>query len=256
MRNKKLVILISILGGIALLIILASVIFSVRTVTAVCRNSVDEQLNADVVEAADISFASIFMINKESITKKINDNVVYAEVKAVERVFPDKINLIYYKLSEDIQFKVGETYYKASSSGKVLGVGKSTSDVVAEVTLGNPAVSPSVGSYFNNADSEDLSTLKVLYDNLDLFEYHGSQPLNKGIYAKIDLSGSDVVITTATGVKFDLRCGVDNMKRAGEDKILEQLRIAVEMYVSGLFSKTSGRYIVSYNLSSSYSPSV
>ena len=48
MRNKKLIVLFSILAFVTLLVVLSSVIFSVQTVYASCYNDDDEQLDAIV----------------------------------------------------------------------------------------------------------------------------------------------------------------------------------------------------------------
>lgn len=239
------------------MIVLASVIFSVQTVVARCRNDLDDEaLSAEVVAAAGIPFTSIFMLDEDAVIRRVNEKVLYAEMINVERVFPNKVNLNYNKLYEDIRFESGGESYVASASGRILKKGQASADTVVNVKLGAAPISVAVGTHFNSSDSADMIALDTLINGLENLG-DSTQAFDKGLYSEIDLTGNlraasgiimhDIIVTTKSGVRFDLLSNSETGAQADADKIFSQLRVAISMYTSGKFSILSGRYIVAYN---------
>lgn len=252
MINKKLIVLLSIFGGIALIIILSSVIFAVHTVSASCVNDIDTALDSQVVESADADGASIFFLDEDAIVDKVDSSVVNAEMISITKIFPNKILLNYNKLYNDIVFKVNNKEYLSSASGKIQSIDTDSADCIS-VVLGGTPTSLEVGSYFNDKSSDDIVALDTIINELyRLEDTDGNQVIYKNAFESIDLSGADVVITTSTGARFELYCNPDTNERADSDKILEQLAVAVSMYIDDDCPKT-GTYTVTYtNMQGSY----
>lgn len=228
------------------MIILASVIFSVHTVVGHCCNDIEDTLiSAQVVEAADIGFTSIFMLNEDEIIEKIDSKVVYAEMNSIERIFPNKVSLHYDKLYDDIQFEHNGSWYVSSASGRILKAEKSD-NVATTVKLGSAPASLSVGTYFNGADSADRVAIGTVVGRASDFVVDDLPAIDKSLFVEIDLSGIDIVITTSTGAKLILYANVD-MIRGDADRIFEQLRLAVTAYLrSDIGKREKGAYKVSY----------
>ena len=86
MRNKKLIVLFSILAFLTLLVVLSSVIFSVQNVYASCYNAEDEAFD-EIVASNEINGItkgkSIFLLNESKAIEKIESNL--SDVKVVNR---------------------------------------------------------------------------------------------------------------------------------------------------------------------------
>ena len=94
MKNKSLIILISILFFIVLVIVLGSTVFSVKEVSL---NFMSEKVNVhdtdeEIIQNSELKVTgSIFLVNKTQIKETIQKTYPYIRVINVESVFPDKI---------------------------------------------------------------------------------------------------------------------------------------------------------------------
>ena len=95
MNNKKLTILISILLLVTLVIVLASTVFTLKTVSFNFLNQrlVLADYNTDnYLSGIDVPYgSSIFFVNKEDLSSKLEKNNAYLQVVSIETTFPNNI---------------------------------------------------------------------------------------------------------------------------------------------------------------------
>ena len=113
MRNKKLIILFSVLLGITLLVVFNSVLFSVQHVNAYCYNQEQSVYQEQVLKAHKIKRGkSIFLVNKKKVIDNVHSAVPQVRVVNVEKKFPNRIWINYVEETEYLQVSQGtKTYY-------------------------------------------------------------------------------------------------------------------------------------------------
>ncbi len=115
MKSKKLAILISILLIIALVVVLASTIFTLQTVSFNFlnqRNVLKDYDNEDYLGDVDVPYGdSIFLINKENLSKKLEKENAYLEVVSVETTFPNNIVVHASEREEVYAIKLSDNNY-------------------------------------------------------------------------------------------------------------------------------------------------
>ena len=101
MKNKRLVVLLSIFLVITVLIVLCSTVFTLHTVDIVWLTSTNNLNNAtkeSIMAAGNIKTGeSVFLLNKEEYKNNIEKNLPYAQIISLEIGFPNKLTI---KLSE------------------------------------------------------------------------------------------------------------------------------------------------------------
>ena len=130
MRNKKLIVIFSILLALTLLVVLNSVLFSVRTVTAHCFNYDDTIIENDgkkladkVIESAGIKKgSSIFLVNKEKTAANIVARQTGVKVVNIEKRFPNRITIHYAKLVDTFQVAMPRGYYICTNDGRIVEI--------------------------------------------------------------------------------------------------------------------------------------
>ena len=113
MKKRRMIILFSILAFIMVLVLLNSVVFSIREVRAACFNSNDQKLMDRVVSASGIEpYKNIIILNEKKAIDNINGEMG-DEVKVVniERKFPDKVWIHFVKLVPVLAIEKSDGYY-------------------------------------------------------------------------------------------------------------------------------------------------
>lgn len=245
MRNKRLIILICVLGGLAAVIIIMSAVFTVYNTDAVCGTTYTEnegyyqtisEVNAEVKTVADkFKFKNIFLFNKDELIDAVNNEVSRAEAYDVECVFPNKVVVKHNLVNRDLQFKVGEKYIVTGASGKIVRVNDydSTSqsgghydETLISVT---PYASPDSAEVCKYAYAEsscyDMRALKIILGLPSvLVDSSGRRVFDKAVYSSIDLSNKNtIVIRTRNGVAFKFL--------GGANALAEKVRTMASWYV-------------------------
>lgn len=215
MRNKRLIILIAVLGGIAAIVIIMSAVFTIYNTDAACATDYGDdnslyptilEVNEEVKAVADeFRYQNIFLFDEQAVIDAVNARVPRAEAYDIECVFPNKIIVRYNLVSEDLQFAVDGGWAVAGISGKILAVnsydrtdpdGGHYSDTIISVT---PSAAPdggAAGEYvFSNRDCADMTSLRVIVGLAEsLYDGSGLRAFEKSAYASVDLSDQDLFI--------------------------------------------------------------
>lgn len=127
MKNKRLIILLSIFSFIILIVVLSSTVFTVKTSTiSVEWHSTTQVFSPQEDNKNIISVASqkenVMFYDKNLAKTNIEEKFPYAKVLKVERKFPNKIVLHLTERQEQYAIKVDDEYYVLDDSAKVLCV--------------------------------------------------------------------------------------------------------------------------------------
>lgn len=234
MRNTRLIILLSALGGLAAVIIVMSAVFTVYNTDAVCGTAYAEdskfyQTMLDVGEevkkvADDFRHKNIFLFDKDAVISAVNAKVARAEAYEVECVFPNKIVVRYKLVTEDLQFTVGDKYIVTGTSGKIVKVnnydsasesGGHYNDTLIAVTPYAAPVGETVCEYaYSDRECYDMAALNLIVGLPELLvNKNGKRTFDKASYAAIDLSDKSTVrIKMRSGLTFKLLGGANNLK--------------------------------------------
>lgn len=122
MKNKRLVILLSVFAFLVLIVVLCSTVFTVKKVqlqwltTKVNFSSTDNEVASDVKKGD-----SVFLVDKKEITKKLEDDFPYIKVVSLEIKFPNKLIIHSAERQELFDIKVKDnSHYILDGECKVL----------------------------------------------------------------------------------------------------------------------------------------
>jgi len=108
MKSKKTFILFMIFCFLAVLIVIGSVLFSIKDVVGYCYNSDDEVVRAQVSNS-DIhgieTGMNIFMLNENEVRDAVESKIPNVKVINVERKFPSSVYINYIVLEEYFQIQ-------------------------------------------------------------------------------------------------------------------------------------------------------
>jgi len=97
MKNKKLVILLSILGFLAVIVLLCSTVFTLKTVKInwlTTRYKLTSVTEDKIIKENNFDFGgSIFFLKKDKIISKLEEKYPYIKVVSIETHFPNKISV-------------------------------------------------------------------------------------------------------------------------------------------------------------------
>ncbi len=230
MRNKKLIVLFSILAFVTLLVVLSSVIFSVQTVYASCYNDDDEQLDA-IVASHEVNGIdrgkSMFMLSEKKVIEKVESSRSDVRVVNIERKFPNQVYINYVKIFEYIAFETEDCVLYASNECKILSKGDKQTEYNDHIKLICNAA-PASETEGDTLFAEDSSQYKTVCGILDAMERMDLHSVVIDMFEFIDVNNTDVngltYIKTRTGAYFELQGGTNNL--------LEKLRLAASVYLS------------------------
>lgn len=122
MKNKRLIILLSVFAFLVLIAVLCSTVFTVRVV------SVDWVTNKVSFDVADSEIAndvkkgeSVFLVNKKSIKEKLEADYPYIKITGLEIKFPNKLVVHAAERQELYSIKIKDNlHYILDGEGKVL----------------------------------------------------------------------------------------------------------------------------------------
>ncbi len=231
MRNKRLIILLSVLGGIVVLIVVMSAVFTVYHIEARCiseysppqEESINE-VSEQVVEAADdFMYRSIFLFDEEELIDTVNSNVIRAEAVNVVCVFPNKVQIEYKYVDDRLQVydESSGKYIIAGASGKITRISDNdeSSSQNSDIAMLIPAASPdnaTEGSYLYNEkeafDRMAINTFISYAESLKSASGNGGKVF-RAAYRTLDFSdalksgmtgGAKIKVVMRSGFEFDI----------------------------------------------------
>lgn len=247
MRNKKLIVLFSVLIGITLLAVFNSVLFSVQHVNAYCANREESVYIQDVLAAHKIKKGtSIFLVNKKKVTARVQAGVPQVRVLNIEKKFPNRIWINYIEESEYLQVtRQNKTYYLGKDlrvmriSDSVGGgdpIFLSFADELSALSVGDTV---SFSAYGKNGTA-------LIAEIFDGFSRLGYDDTTIDILYKIDLSGDKAIFTlaikSATGKSAGMEWSFESV-----ENMANKIRLAMTVYSSDKLTdeqKKRGRLIL------------
>lgn len=230
MRNKKLIVLFSILLFVTLVVVLSSVIFSVQNVYAYCYNTYDDVMDAKVAskEINGIKRGrSIFMLNEKAIIEEVEDKLSDVKVINVERKFPNQVYINYVRIFPYLAVETEDETLYVSNDCKILSKGEKReyyTDAIRLIYSDVPS-SKTEGEYVFSLDLPQNALLTALMDTVERMDLR-SVVIDMFEFIDISRTASDnlTYIKTRTGTYFELQGDGQNVR--------EQIRIAVSLYLS------------------------
>lgn len=252
MKNKKLIVLISILAFVVLVVVLGSTVFTVRY-SSINWLSSTNKLNPEVDYSKTIEMPygeSVFFVNKSKIINNLEQKNPYLKVISVETSFPNKLvvhvcerqslfaiealdsenNSVYAILDEDmkvVEFMDKLTYFGLTKTQKPILID------VSQTSLNFKDTDFPLGSFFQNASlTNPLNELiyafkQVGYDSFTAKGLFEGVSIVKSIpIGASDSSGDNYELTMNLKTKF----GIDIVIRNSEKSLAEKLNIAIAAY--------------------------
>ena len=258
MKSKRLVVFLSILAFLTVLVVLSSTVFTLQKVSINWMTTKVEMVGIKDSSITDIvpTGASIFLVDKEEITKDLEKEFPYLRVVGLETKFPNRIvvhtaereSLFAINMSDDN----GTRYYMVlDEKGKVLR--KTNSSIFAGEELGAKPIKVSfVGANVNADDyvvGEEVKDMP-LKDLLTRLSYTmreaGHNPTtSKGVFTDISIvyagNEKEINFKTRNGMVISLK----DAEHLTTDKLLLGLTIYDKNQQSGV---VEGTIDVWYNL--------
>lgn len=263
MRNKRLIILLSVLGGIAAIIIIMSAIFTIYSTDAECQTPYGENaetyadiqsVNAQIRKVADdFLYKNIFLFNEQELLDRVNAEVPRANAHDVECIFPNKIVVRYYLVSETMQFKKGDRYVVTGELGKVMRVnaydsvdpngGHYNERMISVIPSSEASVNDTVGQTVCAEDSYDMTVLRTILDLSDrlIDTDTGNRAFDKTNYAMIDLSDRRNLTIRMRNGAANGTYGITFRLGDGTDMLAEKLRAMASWFTSSPQENVAGR---------------
>lgn len=250
MRNKKLIVLFSVLLSITLLVVFNSVLFSVQHVNAYCANMEKSEYEESVLAAHRIKKgSSIFFVDKKKATERIEDNVSNVRVLNIEKKFPNRIYINFVEIREYIKLyynagEGGKTYF-CSNDLRVMDVTDGSDNIREAINLKvkGEVKNLEVGDTLSFATSSVSAIVTELFAALERLGYYDTVI---DLFTEIDLTGNFIELTTSTDMKWQI---------LSADDLAEKMRFALSVYFSDKLTdlqKRTGTLIVTGAKSASY----
>ena len=226
MRNKRLIILFSILLSIAIIVIFGSIIFSVSTITTFGYNinvyDEGQALSREILDAANIQGRSIFLLNDDRIIAEIEEAVPQIQVVNIERLFPNRVKINFVKMYNYFRVYRDGNYYSLRSSGRITNINEEADrnfiDIFADR---NPFLNLSVGDYmFNRTTSDFLMQVVHSFEALGVGESAASNLIE---FVNISYSQNNVYIGMRGG-------GI--IRIIGRENFLHKLQLGLSVFIS------------------------
>lgn len=244
MRNKKLIILFSVLLGITLLVVFNSVLFSVQHVNAYCANMRESQYEERILDSHKIrKNANIFFVNKRKVTENIESRVPGVKVLNVEKKFPNRIYINFVEVKEYVKaYYNGKTYY-CSNDMRVMRIedGVDNSGNAINLKFGGSLPELKPGDYFSIVPSNPptvMSDASIITEIFSALEQVGFYDTVIDLFDEIDVTGNFIELRTSNGMKWQIQT---------PDDLTYKLRLALSVYFSDKLTdlqKRSGTLII------------
>lgn len=241
MKNKSLVIILSVLAFIVLIVILSSTIFCLKTVDISFYSNTINLTNkqTEIIESGEFKFnQSIFFINKQKYIDKLEQNTPYLKVLNLETNFPNQITINAVERNELFCIKgynenIFNSYMILDSELKVLKnehsfTNSHTNSIL--ITFDNEQIEKKAEGNFITCNYNQL--LKNIAT--ELLCYNDNYQLLKANFEEITIN-----FESSNDIKIKMRSGVNIVLKDVNVRISEKFMLALSTY-DDLDDKTSG----------------
>ena len=249
MRNRRLIILFSIITFIVFLVILNSIAFRVKEIEAHCYNDKSKDFKAAVESASDLKGKNIFVLSERKSIDKIHSACPDARVVNIERKFPNRTVINVVRKFEHAYLEHNGEYIIVDNDMRVLEKGPSPLpqdkrliriDIDAP-NPGFPLAVPAVltkyetGGYIQTDKGTPEEILKKLFEGFSRLDYDGNNMIWLINSIGVSSSREEIWIQTNSGVKIKI-------EHTG--RLLEKTRAAVSVYLDNTGYRNSGTIII------------
>ena len=243
MRNKKLIILFSVLLSLTLLVVFNSVLFSVQHVYASCANVEDSSLASEVIANHGIKRgSSIFFVNKNKVSANVESKVPRVRVLNIEKSFPNRIYINYVEVRVYVKVSDGMRNYYLGNDMRVMP--NDDGEKAIELKLGVSLPELKDGDTFTYESQSGVNTYSVvteIFAGLERCGYYRNDVV--GLFDEIDLTGKFIKMKTHTGMSCEI---------LNPDGLADKLRLALSIYFSGSVDVHGGTLIITGANKASY----
>ncbi len=123
MKNRRILILFGVLLGVVIVVVLSSVVFTVKDVTVSISNAYSE-LNANAVEdkLSDVKGKNIIFLSEKDLSARIEREFPYAAVLGIEKKFPSTLMIRMRERYETYTVKYQDKYVHMDGTGLILKI--------------------------------------------------------------------------------------------------------------------------------------
>lgn len=242
MRNRKLIVLLSVVVVLILSVVICSATFLVRDVDAYSyyKNGDTEEYKNGVVAAAGIEMnGSIFFVHEDEVKARVENIYPNINVVNVKRSFPDRVTINFVVYEKLFQYRFGNEYYQCYSSCRI---GETATEPLNGIITVKPRdeINTKIGAYFQNSDGYDRKMLQVFIDFMRRKGF-SDESLMIQFAEFIDFRRDGYVyIKTNAGCCIEAHCDASSFYNC--------LELAYSAYVNPetvVGDQTRGRYLVS-----------
>lgn len=203
MKNKRVLYIFITLLFVVLVVLMSSVLFSVKeTELSLTGNSaVIDNAGIDLVFKKNIG-KNIFFIEEDKITTELENNNPYIKVINIERIFPSAIKLHYTERKELFEIKLPDnTYAVLDAGGKVLSKSNTQSqNVLLDFSYQNVEIS----EFLNDTNTVIVKKLFEAFYSLTENDREYNETLFKNYFAKISIENQNLNIKTRFGAVISI----------------------------------------------------
>lgn len=244
MRNKKLIIMFSVLAALVLLVVVTGVVFSVQHIDTYCYNADDTALEAQVRDSTGLKKGrSIFVIDEDEVARRVEESTGYrVKVINIERKFPNRVSVNYVKVMPFAYVTDGAEYYEFGNNLLVTGVSETEpAGRIRVLHAGEGGFAQGEAALTGEA----ADTLTTILDGFVRLGYSGAVETEGGGQAAEMCDMVDTIdLRFASSVYIKMRAGV-TLELVGRTDLFDKLRLALTAYVGKDEWKTSGTIVVS-----------
>ena len=221
MKNKRLVIIISIIIFVVAILIICSNIFVLKKVNIKLENnsSISQELQREIcTNKVFKKNSNIIFINKQNIISTLEKEYPSLMIESIETQFPNKL------LIHATERK--EVYYVKNNSTSYIALDK-TLKVLYEYTeqpnltqlIGVNVQEASIGSFVQN--SSNVSIIKNFYSALDLCYYNETDVIS--LFKRVEIEDNNITATTNYNANVGTKIKIENPQNNLTKKIVYAL---------------------------------
>lgn len=241
MKNKSLIIILSILASIVLIVILSSTIFCLKTVELNFMSNTINLTNKeeDIIKSVNFKYnQSIFFIDKNNYIKKLEQQNPYLKIVNIETIFPNKLVINSVERNELFTLKGydGETfknYLTIDEDLKILSLQNNFTNLHTNpilLTLDGENVQTNTSGQMLNSLNNNI--IKKLAN--ELYAYNNNVLILKANFEEIIINENN-----KNNIKIKMRSGVEILLKDMQNKLTEKFMLALSYY-NNLEDKTKG----------------
>ncbi|MBR2989177.1 MAG: hypothetical protein IKC64_05595 [Clostridia bacterium] len=243
MRNKRLIVLLSIFVAITLIVVFSSVTFSVKQVYGYCYNDEDPTLCQTVSSrenVGDVVGKSIFMVSESKIKASIEKKNPDVKVINIEKKFPNLVYVNFVKIFPYLVYETQDSALLISNDSKILSTTAKETTYLNQVKLITDTApnSTEIGQALYEQNTDEKEIIAQIMDVMQRIDLHSHVV---DMFEFIDITN-----TCKNGLTYiKTRSGVYIELQNGKDDIVGKLTMAISVYVSDQTQyMTSGTIIV------------